>query len=116
MGSRLPERVEWLFQQGPNVILESLSQGWHTETLLSTAPALESPLLSLHTSDGAFKRPDCVKHILYNVECFPSKVPNGRKSVTFVALQRNRVLFKEKDNRTLGVTSVALENPFMRPD
>lgn len=63
----------------------------------------------------AFKRPDCIKHILYNAECFLSKAPDGRENVTFVPFQRNLVLFKGRDSRTLGVTLVALEKPFGRP-
>lgn len=62
----------------------------------------------------AFKRPDCIQHVLYNAECFLSKVPNWRKNVTFVPLYRNLVLFKGMDSRTLGATLVALENLFRR--
>lgn len=64
----------------------------------------------------AFQRPACIKHVLYNVECFLSKIPDGRKTVSFVPLQRNLVLFRGKDSRALGAMLVALENPFRRPD
>lgn len=48
------------------------------------------------------------------MECLLSKAPDWRKNVTIMSLQRNLVLFKEKDSRTLGTTLVASENPFMR--
>lgn len=57
-----------------------------------------------------FKRPDCIKYVLYNVGCFLSKVLNWTKTVTFVLFKRNLVLDKRLSNATLGITVVTLKN------
>ena len=50
----------------------------------------------------AFKRPDCIQHVLYNVECLLSTAPDWRKNVTFVSLRRNLALFKGMDVEKLA--------------
>jgi hypothetical protein len=62
-----------------------------------------------------FKSPYCIEHILYSVECFPFKVLNWSKNVTFVLFQRN-LLFKGTSNSTRGITLIMLENFFKITD